>query len=86
MGNAMSLVDKEIKNLKPKDRQYKKSDSGCLYILVKTDGAKYWRFTFRLKEVGKTKQKELALGVYPEVSLKEARQKRIEALSLLWVS
>jgi len=79
----MSLTDKQISSLKPKEKQYKKSDGDGLYILVKPTGGKYWRLAFRVKNAGKVKQKELALGVYPDVTLKQARQKRIEALNLL---
>jgi len=50
-----------------------------LYVLVKTTGSKYWRLKYRFSG----KQKSLALGVYPEVSLKQARNKRDEARSLL---
>ena len=73
---AVPLTDTYIKNLKPtsdgKGKKY--SDGGGLYLLVKP-GGKYWRLNYRT--VGK--QKTLALGVYPEVSLAKARQRREKA-------
>lgn len=63
------LTDNEIKNAKAKDKPYKLSDGGGLYVLIETSGNKYWRMAYRFGG----KQKVLALGVYPEVSAKEAR-------------
>ncbi len=71
----MNLNDKLIKNTKPKEKPYKLSDGGGMYLLVETGGSKYWRLKYRF--LGK--EKTLALGVYPETSLKEAREKRDEA-------
>jgi integrase len=74
MGKATNkLTDTEVKNSKPKDRPYKLSDGGGLYLLVDTSGNKYWRLAYRFSG----KQKVLALGVYPEVSAKEARNSSI---------
>src|SRR3546814_20149896 len=50
-----------------------------LYLLVRPDGARYWRMDYRLAG----KRGTLALGVYPQVSLKEAREKRTNARKLL---
>ncbi len=74
----MSLTDASIKNAKPKDSDYKLADEKGLYILVKKAG-KYFRLDYRFAG----KRKTLALGVYPEVSLKEAREKRDEARKLI---
>lgn len=68
----MSLTDTAIKALKPKDKPYKIADGGGMYLEVATNGSKYWRYRYRW--LGK--QKLLALGVYPDVSLKDARDKR----------
>lgn len=75
----MALTVLKIKNLKPdlKDRKY--SDGEGLFLMVKPNGAKYWRFAYRFNK----KQKTLALGVFPEVSLQEAREKTYEAKKLL---
>lgn len=66
----MALTDPKIKQAKPKDRGYKLSDSRGLYLLVTKTGAKYWRLKYRFLN----KEKVLALGVYPAVTLKQARK------------
>lgn len=68
--------------MKPKDKTYKKADGGGLYIEVSKTGSKYWRMKYRF--LGK--EKRLALGVYPVVSLAEAREKAFNAKKLLDVS
>lgn len=72
------LTDTAIRNAKPQDKFYKLSDSAGLYLLVKSTG-KYWRMDYRF--VGK--RKTLAIGVYPAVSLVDARKKRDQARELL---
>jgi integrase len=67
----MPLTATTVKQAKPKDKPYKLSDGGGLHLLVNPAGAKYWRYKYRYAG----KEKNLALGVYPEVSLKSARQK-----------
>lgn len=69
---AKGLTDTTIKTAKPTDKEYKLADGGGLYLLVKPNGGKYWRLKYRY--LGK--EKLLALGVYPEVSLRDARLKR----------
>ncbi len=64
-----------IKHIQPQAKDYWLSDEKGLRLLVKVNGAKYWRLKYRFGG----KQKTLALGVYPEVSLKEARIARDEA-------
>jgi len=73
------LTDTLVKSIKPKDAPYKLSDGGGLYLLVKPNGGKYWHLAYR----NNNKQKLLSLGVYPEVSLKDARKKRDAARKLL---
>lgn len=68
----MSLKDTEIRAFQPTDRAYKKTDSGGLYLEIFPNGSKLWRWKFRY--LGK--EKRLALGAYPDVTLKEARQLR----------
>jgi integrase len=72
---AMALKDLEIRALKPADRIYKKTDERGLYVEVRPGGAKLWRLKYRFAG----KDKRMALGPYPEVSLAEARSKRDEA-------
>lgn len=68
----MALKDIEIRALKPQDKPYRKTDSGGLYLEVFPNGSKLWRWKFRVAG----KEKRLALGAYPAVSLKDARQLR----------
>lgn len=68
----MSLTDIIVKNTKPRDKKYKLSDEKGLYLLVHPNGSKYWQMKFRFDG----KEKILSFGVYPEVTLKEAREKR----------
>lgn len=75
----MSLTDTAVRNLKPSDKPYKLADGGGMYLHVTPNGGKYWRLAFRLHG----KQKIYALGVYPQVSLAEARQTRDEAKKLI---
>ena len=77
------LTGQKVKALKPKDKQYKVSDKKGLYLLVKTNGSKYWRLKYRLSG----KEKNLALGVYPNVSKKcqtclHCLQQYIEAVQI----
>ena len=74
----MPLTDTAIRNAKPKDKQYKLSDERGLYLLVLKSG-KYFRWDYRFMG----KRKTLALGVYPDVSLAEAREKRDDARKTL---
>ncbi|HJV73013.1 MAG TPA: integrase arm-type DNA-binding domain-containing protein [Noviherbaspirillum sp.] len=76
---ATPLTDIQPRNAKPKDKPYKLSDGGGLYLLVKTDGAKYWRMDYRHAGTRKT----LAFGRYPQTSLAQAREKRAAARRLL---
>ena len=66
------LNEGQVKNSKPKDKKYLLNDSKGLYLRVDPSGRKYW--IFRFFEQGKNH--EFSLGVYPEISLKEARDKR----------
>ena len=70
---------KKIKSLKPKEKNYKVSDSGGLHIFVRTTGAKYWRQNYRYNG----RQKTLAHGVYPVVTLSKARELRDKAIRQL---
>ena len=68
----MVLKSLAIKQLQSKDKDYWVSDEKGLRLLVKASGAKYWRLKYRFAG----KQKSLVLGVYPDVSLKDARLAR----------
>ena len=73
------LTDTAAKQAKPSEKPYRLSDEKSLYLEVHPNGSKYWRLKYRYAG----KEKRLALGVYPEVSLKRAREKRSEARELL---
>ncbi|MDL2267515.1 tyrosine-type recombinase/integrase [Desulfovibrio sp. OttesenSCG-928-G15] len=69
------LTDIKIKNLKPADKPQRHYDGGGLYLEVSPAGSKMWRMKYRIGG----KEKRMAFGVWPAVSLKEARNKRDEA-------
>lgn len=71
----MPLKDTEIKNAKPRDKQFKLADGAGLYVLIHPNGSKYWRLKYRIGG----KEKVLAIGIYPEVSLAKARELSILA-------
>ncbi|CAM7448657.1 Integrase/recombinase, includes phage integrase [Citrobacter portucalensis] len=71
----MKLNARQVDTAKPKDKPYKLADGGGLYLLVNPNGARYWRLKYRVAG----KEKLLALGVYPDVTLADARAKRDEA-------
>jgi integrase len=68
----MSLTPIAIRNAKPREKPYKLTDGEGMYLLINADGSRYWRLKYRFAG----KEKTLALGVFPAVSLLEARQKR----------
>ena len=75
----MPLTDTAVRNAKPKAKPYKLHDGDGLFVLVHPNGSRYWRFKYRY--LGK--EKLLALGVYPEISLSEARDRRIQARKVI---
>lgn len=75
----MALTDAHVRNAKPCGKPYKLTDSDGLYLQVQPTGSKLWRLAYRF--LGK--QRTLAIGSYPEISLQEARERRIEARRLL---
>jgi integrase len=75
----MALTDTTIRNAKPGEKSRKLFDSGGLFLFVTPSGGKLWRFKYRFGG----KEKLLALGAYPALSLKDARQRRDDARKLL---
>lgn len=73
------LSDMKVRSAKPGPKNYKLADGGGLYLLVKTDGGKYWRYDYRFHDRART----MALGVYPDVPMKAARDKHKAARQLL---
>lgn len=75
----MPLTDIQIKRVQPSDKDQWLTDEKGLRLLIKVNGSKYWRLKYRFQG----KQKTLALGVYPEISLKNAREAVIDAKRLI---
>lgn len=75
----MALTDPAIRNAKPSHKPVRLFDAGGLYIEISPSGGKWWRLKYRFNG----KEKRLSLGVYPQVGLKEARQRRDSARKLL---
>ena len=75
----MPLTDAKLRALKSKAVPFKIADAEGLHVLVATGGSNLWRLAYRFNG----KQKTLALGHYPEVSLLEARRARDAAKDLL---
>lgn len=71
----MALTDARIKAAKPREKPYRLFDGLGLYIEISPAGGRLWRFKYRFDG----KEKRLALGAYPEVGLREARETRDEA-------
>jgi integrase len=68
----MALTDKAVSGAKAAEKPYKVSDERGLYLLISPNGSKWWRLKYRIDG----KEKLLSLGVYPDVSLKKAREDR----------
>jgi integrase len=76
---AMSLTELAIRSAKPQAKPYKVYDEKGLFLLVKPNGARLWRFKYAHAGA----EKLLSLGAYPDVPLKRARAKRDEARKLV---
>ena len=75
----MKLTDSAIKTAALQEKSYKLSDGNGLTLLIQPNGAKWWRFRYRFSG----KEKNLSLGTYPNVSLKNARSALVELRELL---
>lgn len=75
----MPLTDTAIRNAKPADKPVRLFDGGGLYLEISPTGGKLWRMKYRFGG----KEKRLAFGVYPDLTLAEARERREEARKLL---
>jgi hypothetical protein len=73
------LNDTKIRNAEPRERDYELTDFDGLYLLVCKNGSKLWRFAYRFEG----KQKQIALGHYPAVTLAEARDRRDASRKML---
>lgn len=79
MARQGKLTDVHLRNAKPREKVYRLADSGGLCIEVNPSGALYWRLRYR--HAGKARM--IALGVFPEVSLKVARTRAVEKRQLI---
>lgn len=77
----MKLNARQVETAKPKDKTYKMAGGGGLYLEVSANGSKYWRMKYR--RPSDKKEDRLAFGVWPTVTLAQARAKRDEAKKLL---
>src|SRR5256885_2111770 len=75
----MSLSDAKARNAKPRTKPYKIADGEGLFLLITSSGSKYWRLRYFFAG----KEKLLALGVYPKVTLADARERRAQARKVL---
>ncbi len=75
----MPLTDLEVRRAAPREKTYRIYDGRGLYLEVAPTGGKYWRLKYRFN----AREKRLALGVYPDVTLAHARRKRDEARAML---
>lgn len=75
----MMLNARKVDTAKGKEKSYKLSDGGGLYLQVEPSGSKYWRMKYRFAG----KEKRLSFGVHPTVTLADARQKRDDAKRLI---
>jgi integrase len=73
------LTDVTVRNTKPTDKNQRLNDGGGLHLLIKPNGAKWWRFDYTFN----TKRKTLSVGVYPETTLADARRKAKETRNQL---
>ena len=69
-----SLLDVTVRNAKPGDKDKRLNDGNGLYLLIKPNGAKWWRFDYSIEG----KRKTLSLGTFPAISLADARRKAEE--------
>ncbi|MDO4997676.1 MAG: integrase arm-type DNA-binding domain-containing protein [Neisseria sp.] len=75
----MLLTDRQIKNAKPKEKAYKLTDGKGLYLFIKPNASKLWRFDYSFNG----KRKTLSFGAYPEIALNKARELYLHAKKML---
>jgi len=69
---VVPLTDMKVRNLHAAEKPFSAFDGGGLFLLVQPNGGKWWRFKYNI--AGKTKT--ISFGTYPEIGLKEARERR----------
>jgi integrase len=76
----MKLTDAAVRNAKPREKDYKISDGRGLYLLVRANGSKLWRYKYRTAD---GREKLLSFGAYPEITLSAARDALLDARRLV---
>ena len=76
---VVPLTDVTVRRAKGREAPYKLADGGGLYVLVRPNGGRYWRMDYRWAG----RRRTIAFGVYPTVSLSDARDKRDQAKKLI---
>ena len=77
----MPLTDTAARQAKAKEKAYTLKDSDGLFLYIAENGTKSWHYRFTWHG----KQPRISLGTYPEISLRDARERRDEALSLIHI-
>ncbi len=75
----LMLTDTQIRKVKSREKSFKLADGKGLFLIIQPNGSRYWRFRYWFGD----KEKSLSLGVYPEMTLARAREKRDEARQML---
>lgn len=75
----MMLNELKVKNAKPKEKLYRLFDGRGLYLEVNPAGGRYWRFKYRFND----KERRMGFGVYPDIGLADARERRDQARKLI---
>src|SRR6186713_674836 len=73
------LTEAQVRNAKPGEKPRKIFDGGGLYLEVAPNGSRWWRLKYRIDGV----EKRLSLGVYPDITLKRARERCQDARRLI---
>ena len=76
---VLPLKDTQVKSSKAREKDYKLFDGGGLYLLVTKGGGKLWYLKYRING----KEKKMALGAYPAISIRDARSKREELKKMI---
>ena len=75
----MALTDVRIRQAKPTEKTYRLADGGGLFLEVRPNGNKFWRYAYRIDK----KQNLFAVGTYPAVTLQQAREEPTKARALV---
>ncbi len=77
---AKPLTDAQARNAKGREKVYTLADGGGMYLEIAPNGTNHWRMAYRQSN---GKNNRLTFGIYPEISLEDARKKRMDARKLI---